>query len=383
MLRTYDFYEEEYYITRSEVDKYNKIIEDFENGKLNEKELRSLGLNALKFCIAEGKVDTLIKLISPIKFEDGYKYVMDAISIGLIEYIKELPSSIMERYANMVKAQKEDAIMMGETPFDDIPVDVLHAARGAVVLTPRMKKEIIDTILNYDMEIIGSIKIKDVLARQISGMGHPINSIRDVAYYSEVSNYLPSVTLFEKNIMTTSNDTDGCYDDLEHEKCKCEISINYDSLDEQNKLFANTIVEKGYGRFIDSFVTDGKDLMISIPCKGDETIEQVNKRMMVIVSKFHKQDTLYGVINSENIYNTILRWNMFNDEITQAKVSELLSGEISNGKIALALQYFEGLLPYVYDCKEDKFYRDPETYAKHQEYLLDVNYSSGDESITV
>lgn len=383
MLRTYDFYEEEYCISKSDINKYNKIITDFENGILNENELRSLGLNGLKFCIVEGKVDTLIKLISPIKFEDGYKYVLDAISLGLIEYVNGLPSSIMERYANMVKAQKEESIMMGETPFDDFPVDVLQAARGAVILTPRMKKEIIDTLLNYDMEIIGGMKIKDVLARQISGMGHPINCVRDVAYYSEISNYLPSVTLFEKNIMTTSNDTDGCYDDLEHDKCKCEISINYDSLDEQNKLFANTIVEKGYGRFIKSFVSEGRDLMISIPCKGDETIKQVNNRMMVIVSRFHKQDTLYGVIKPDSIYATIKRWNVFNDEISKNKVNELLSGEINNEKIALALQYFDGLLPYVYDSGEDKFYRDPQTYAKHKEYLLDVNYSSGDGSITV
>ena len=118
-------------------------------------------------------------------------------------------------------------------------------------------------------------------------------------------------------------------------------------------------------------------MLVSLPVKV------INNRMMVIVSRFHKQDTLYGVMEPEEIYTTMMRWNMFNDKVTQAKVNEVLGDEISNDKIALALQYFDGLLPYVYDSKEDKFYRDPQTYAKHKEYLLDVNYSSGDGSITV
>ena len=71
---------------------------------------------------------------------------------------------------------------------------------------------------------------------------------------------------------------------------KLEISINYDSLNERNKLLASAIIEKGYGYLFKSFVSDGSDLMISVPCLPEETIENANARMMKIVSKFQKQD---------------------------------------------------------------------------------------------
>ena len=34
MLRTYEFYEEEYFISRDEIDRISKIISDFEKGNL-------------------------------------------------------------------------------------------------------------------------------------------------------------------------------------------------------------------------------------------------------------------------------------------------------------------------------------------------------------
>ena len=66
MIRSYEFYEENYKITRMEISRIEKIVADFEKGIVDEEKLGSLGLNGLKFCIAEGKIDTLIKFFSSI-----------------------------------------------------------------------------------------------------------------------------------------------------------------------------------------------------------------------------------------------------------------------------------------------------------------------------
>lgn len=400
MIRSYEFYEK-HSIKRDELLCIEETIKQFESGKVNGKALRRLGLNGLIYCVAEGKIDTLCKLISPIGIEkeDGtaeYKYYMDAISLGFVEYIKGLPSSIMERYADLMRQELEINPTMFDLDHDKLPSkeelaerEALHslmlkkAATDVVILTKTDKEKIEKALYDLNMGIIGKIKIKDVHARQISGMAHPIRDRRGVAYYSEISNYLPCLALFNMNIATTSNDTEGCVDDLPTDECKCEISIHYDSLSEENKCVADALIANGNAYLFNSFKDDGQDLMISVPCKPEETILEVNKRFMKLLANFTKQDVLHGIMDPSDIYIVMRRWSIFVEEKSQAKVSELLNGTVDNAKLAEALKYFKGLLPYVYDSNEDKFYSDAEVYAKHQEYLVESSFSSGDGSIAI
>ena len=374
MLRTYEFYEEEYQIPRGEVDKINKIITDFEAGIVSE-ELKDLGLNGLKFCIAECKIDTLIRLISPIAYQDGpnvgYKYFMDAISLGLMEHINSLPSSIMERYANMVRYQKEEKFFYGldDVAFDDdVEITVREAAHNAVILTPMDKKRIMDAMLNIDLSKVSGIRIKDVFARQISGMGHPIRSEKDVAYYSEVSNYLPILELFKKNIRTTSNDTSGCIDDVDKSKGCVEISVHYGSLDEANKCIADAIVESGNGRFIRSFVDDGKDLMITVPCDVNERISEVNVRVMQLISKFHKQDILYGVVDLQDAIMTLRRWSAFLPEEDRVRIQAMIKEDMTAEEVIKVVNALD--LDYVCDS-DGTIYADKYCLDKHKEYVME------------
>lgn len=372
MLRTYEFYEEEYFISRDEIDRISKIISDFEKGIVNEKDLYSLNLNSLKFCIAECKIDTLIKLISPVAYQDGpnvgYKYFMDAISLGLLDYINTLPSSIMERYANMLRSQQEESIMMGETPFEEELVTVREAAHNAVILTPVDKKKIIDALLTIDLNKISNIRIKDVFARQICGMGFPIRSEKDVAFYSEVSNYLPCLELFNMNIRTTSNDTSGCIDDLDKSDSKCEISIHYGSLDEANKCVADAIVESGNGHFIRSFVDDGQDLMITVPCDVNERVSEVNVRMMKLISKFHKQDILYGVVDLQDAIMTLKRWSAFLSGDERKRIQGMIKEDMTASEVIEVVNALE--LSYVCDS-DGTIYSDMYCLNKHKEYIME------------
>ena len=65
-------------------------------------------------------------------------------------------------------------------------------------------------------------------------------------------------TDFNMNIATTSNDTEGCVDDLPTDECKCEISIHYDSLSEENKCVADALIANGNAYLFNSF----KDIVL-------------------------------------------------------------------------------------------------------------------------
>ena len=178
-------------------------------------------------------------------------------------------------------------------PFSDV-----EAAKEAIVLYPSLRKELLDAVYSVNLEKVMKIKIKDVLARQISGMGLPIRCSRDVIYYSELPVLCSALNLFSKNIITTANDTEGCYNDGDYVPASgvyiTNLIIDYGSLDEANKLVADTLVESGNAEYQEkSFASEGKGLIINVPCSREDTVYTVNKKMLELVSQFHKQDMIY------------------------------------------------------------------------------------------
>ena len=70
-----------------------------------------------------------------------------------------------------------------------------------------------------------------------------------------------------------------------------------------------------------SFKDDGQDLMISVPCKPEETILEVNKRFMKLLANFTKQDVLHGIMDPSDIYIVMRRWIIFVEEKSQAMIT--------------------------------------------------------------
>ena len=376
MLRTYEFYEETLGIYPYEVDRISNIIKNVENGLYNENEIRSLGANGLKFCICEGKYDVFKKLVDLYEYKDGektrYRYLLDAVSLGIVEYIKELPSSIMEHWAKTNENIKMNAELAGEEFF---PLPVEYTARNAVVLFPSLKKELIDAVLKIDKEKVMTAKIKDVLAKQICGTGHPIRGIKDICYYAELPLLFPCIDLFRKNIITKSNDTGGCYDDNvadESQEFVANIIVDYDSLDEANRIVADSLVESGHAHFFDNECAGHlmRELVLEVPCKRDETVFQVTKRMLQLVSKFSKQDMIYGRLNEDYFYNMFCSWFFILSEENKEKVYSILEQGYTNENILSVLGYFPFLDVY-YDRGEDIFWSDEYYYKKHREFLED------------
>ena len=327
MIRTYGFYEDNFKLYKFQVDRINSIINDVENGIYNDEEIRSLGKEGLLFCICEGKYEVFKTLVSPFSYQDGdkvrYRYLLDAVSLEVVDYIRNCPQSIMEHWARVNENAKSNAEFDGKE-FSPIPVE--FTSRNAVVLYPSLKKELIDAILFVDKAKIMTTKIKDVLAKQICGTGHPIRSIQDVVYYAELPLLFPCIDLFRKNIITKSNDTGGCYDDYvadESQEFVTNLIVDYDSLDETNRVVADALVESGHAHFFYNECAGHlmRELVIEVPCKRNETVYQVTKRMLELVSKFQKQDMIYDVdifINENQVKVRALldTGNLLKDPIT-------------------------------------------------------------------
>lgn len=358
MLRSYDFYKEKLGISEYDILRISTIINSFNNGEVCEEDIRSLKGDGLKFCLCEGMFDTFKKLVSPFEYDDNgttrYKYLLDSISLGLVEFINSCPSSIMEEWAK------------------DTSKSVEEAAMEAVVLYPNLKKDLLDAIYSIEEDKIMTIKIKDVLARQISGVGKPIKGERDVVYYAELPLLLPCLDLFKKNIITVANDTGGCYDDHEiNEDSFANIIIDYNSLDEGNKEIAQMLVADGHGKILD--VLSGKELFIEVPCKRNETVLDVSKRMMDLVNLFHKQDMLYGKMNDEDIDNFLNFIYRYLSDDKKKKVFNILSSGYTDQNILQAISYSPYSFMIYYDTEEKKFWKDKYYYDKHKKYLDEQN----------
>lgn len=370
MIRTYEFYAEKFNISPSEVKRIADIISDVENGIINENDIRSLRENGLKFCICEGKYDVFKKLVSPFEFQENgkvcYKYLLDAISLGIVEFIQECPSSMMEHWA-IVNAN----LSYNASIFDEefIPVPVEETSKKAVILYPSIKKELLDAIYNIDLAKVMNIKIKDVLARQINGTGFPIRSERDIVYYAELPFLFPCIDLFRKNIITLSNDTSGCYDDPgtdESEVLRSNILIDYTSLDDYNKAVAKELIESGNAVMYE--YGSNVSLSLEVPNRINETVHQVSKRMINLLSKFHKQDMIYGKLSFDALCDLMEGWYNYLGENEKRSVYAILEKGYTDENIIEALKYFKFITVY-YDKDQQTFWRSEYYYKKHREYL--------------
>lgn len=376
MLKTENFYEKNLGIGIYQVHKYISLLEKIENGTGTEEDIRGLGVEGLKVCLCEGKFELFKKLVGPISFKDSksnryYKYLFDAISLGLVEFIEQCPESLMSGWVKYNNILKENAELNGEEFYS---VSVEYAAKNSLVLYPSLKKELLDAIFKLDKDKIMQIRIKDVRARQISGMGHPVRNVRDVIYYAESSVVYPCIELFSKNIVTTANDTGGCYDDApidEKATYITNIIIDYESLDEFNKTVADSLVESGLARYQDkSFVGNGKGLILEVPCKRNDLVYTVNSKFMEMVSKFHKQDMIYGVMSIEDIYDKFVMFYHYLSEEEVQVVNGILEKGYTSDNILEALKYFP-FISYYYDKEEDKFWIEKSYYDRHIMYLED------------
>lgn len=248
MLRDYTYYEERFNISPQIVNECLILISELKDGIVKEDKIREYGLIALKIALGEYEIDAFLKLIKPYEYvENGVvyqRYLIDALSSDILNFITYLPESFLEAYN---KANEEEKNYHPESNG----VGALEVARTAIILNARVKKRLLEALLHVPSIDKLNFKIKDILPRQVSGWGHPVEREADVVQYCELPSLYPALELFKKNIRTTYNDTAGCIGDEWLEEASINLRIDYDHLSDENKLYADALVQSGKAQFIE------------------------------------------------------------------------------------------------------------------------------------
>ena len=346
-------------ITDAQIETYQTIINHIKQGIFSHKEIRFLdNENALKFIISEREYDVFVAIIRVYSYEEQgmirRRYLVDPFSRNIESFIRNAYST----YTEAVDAARESGIKAD-------PEDIIDSS---IIISKEDKKRLLDAMYSsypkkdVDMNVIG-----DVIARQINGWSYPIKSDRDVIRYSEISNLYPSLELFHKNIMTTYNDTAGCYDDMGYNgPTHTEIRIDYNSLDEENKIYADLLVKKGIAKVIDEG-SGKKGISIFVPCRRDEYVREVSNRMFGVLVGFKKQDMIYGRISNQEVLNYLNGYLRYFDSEVKANINEILSTGINGANLERVNRLLQ--LGFYYDKGEDQFWLDEYYYRRHMEFV--------------
>ncbi len=346
-------------ITQDGINTYNYIINEIKHGIFNEDHIRLLdNSKALKYIIAEGEYEVFKAIIRVFSYEKDEKirrrYLVDPFSRDIVQYINDAYST----YTEAVDAARAKRISASPEAIID----------NSVIISKDVKEALLKAIYesypkkDVDMNVIG-----DVLARQISGWGYPIMSEKDVIKYSEISNLYPSLELYRKNIMTTYNDTLGCLDDHNLSGTGyVEIRINYDTLDYENKMYADYLVQKGKAKIVQE--NNRKDVSLFVYCTKDEYVRDVSARMSQLLVGFKKQDMIYGRLSSDRVLKDVLSLVDFLDEEDIKQYKELWNDGQYNRLFA------ELELSYYYDPVEKQFWLHESFCDKHKAYINGQRY---------
>ena len=334
--------------------------------------------------------ESLLIIFKPITINGVTKIYFDAFSTDLLDKIKYTCDTKEQAEKEAQKEyeyhQKMNATLSEEDKewyYDDRTYGEILSSK--TIIPKEFKDTLKKMLFSIDMNLIGKIKIKDSHARQISGIGHPIYSIEDVIFYSEPACIKSCIELFNKNIVTTMNDTEGVIEDGIVKNGKCFITCDYKSLSEENKKVLDELIKNGMARrFMDGSIDS---VSINVSCNGEETVKEISDKLQAIVSKLKAQDFLYGkqtledfyennLVNLGNIYSKLYQKYFDKDECTWDDVI-----------------MFAKDIGYYYDSKEDLLWKNKNYYYRHHRYIqtqkesneeqiYDAHYENGVESVS-
>ncbi len=269
------------------------------------------------------------------------------------------------------------------------------------------KEKIVKSFYDIDMDKVGRMKVGNSLPREISGWGHPVLNVNDVIYYAEPACLKSMIYCFNNNIRTTMNDAE-CVSGEATDNGVCCLWIDYDALSNENREYADSLIEAGKAHFVDK--EHVKTICIEIPCSKDETINEVSQKLEALVNGFVKQPILYGfwtrdaflikmrdIIRKGILYGSTIP---FSDDtydeicyqlIDNGTVKENSNGDVSidDGKLFLLDDFIDEILKYpnlfqilvdyymfYYDQEEDKVWESEKLFNRYKE-SLDESISKG------
>lgn len=334
-----------------------------ELGKYDERQVVEIALEEKLF-------DSLLVIFKPITINGVTKIYLDAFSTDLLDRIQnfcetkaQAEEEAKREYELYQTLSEEDKQFF----YSDRTYEEILASK--TIMSKEFKDKLRKSLFTIDMDLIGKIKIKDSHSRRISGNGHPINSVEDVIFYSEPACIASCIALFNKNIVTTSNDTSGVIEDGPVENGKCVIACNYKYLSDENKAIFDELIKNGISqRYVDRSGVD--NVTIEVPCNREETVADVSNRLLAVVSRFKMQDCLYGSQTLEEFFNNAL---VINGKRNPDLYQKYFGKEDYTWDDVIMFAQEVG---FIYDPEEDLLWENKNRYERHKEYNSSISSQS-------
>lgn len=345
-------------------ERIREILINIKNDTTNILELTQYNIHDIINVALDNELyDSLLIIFSPISINGEVIIPFDAFSTNILSIFKNsydniddammAAKKIYDEHQEYNKKVGEDDLFYNNSTYEEI---LSHLK----VIPKEVKEKFRNKLFNIDFELISQIKIKNSHAREISGVNNPINSVNDVIIYSEPACLTSCIDLYNKNIQTTMNDTEGVIEDDTINSGICKISIKYDTLSQENQAIIDEMIKLGQALFV-----DGRDNEVSIfvPCSGEEKIGEVSNKLKVIISKLKMQDVLYGRQTLEEFWNDSLDYYIeYHRKTFDKYFSE--PGYTWNDVIKFVEEF-----DYYYDDRENILWKTKELYRKHKVYL--------------
>lgn len=319
----------------------------------------------VEIALKEKLYDSLLVIFKPITINGITKIYFDPFSTDLLQQI-EYTCDTKEKAEKEAKEEYEyhqslNATLSEEDKewfYDDRTYEEILSSKR--VISKEFKDTLRKTLFSIDIDLIKKIKVKDSHARMISGIGHPIKSIEDIIFYAEPACIKPCIELFNKNIVTTMNDTSGVIEDGYVENGKCFITCDYKSLSQDNKEIFDELIKSGMARrFMDGKIDS---VSIDVPCNREETIGEISDKLQTIISKLKIQDFIYGKQTLEEFYEEkLVTLGNYYPDLYKKYFNK-------NGFTWDDVIKFAEELGYVFDSEEDLLWSCKEYYEKHKKY---------------
>ncbi len=329
--------------------------------------------------LEEKLYESLLTIFQPITIGGVVKIYVDAFSTDLLQRLQctcdtkeQAEKEAREEYG---ESQRSNAILSEEDKefiCDKRTYEEILASK--IIIPKEFKDTLKKSLFEINMNLMDRIKIKDSHARQVSGIGHPVSSVEDVIMYAEPACISACIALFNKNIRTTMNDTEGVIEDGDCYGSKCFVTCDYQSLSDENKTIFDELIKEGISRrFMDGNIDS---VSIEVPCSRDETVGEVSRKLQVVVSRLKDQDVLYAQQTLEFFYDN--KFEHLANFMPDIYYKHFGKEDYSWDDVIAFAQDFG----YYYDSGEDVLWDDIGSYKRHIKYLGKVQENIAEQIYT-
>ena len=204
---------------------------------------------------------------------------------------------------------------------------------------------------------------------------------RDAIYmYADEACVEACQRLYDLNIETVNSGANLVGVTHVNDNAKAFIGINYNSLDEKNKIIADNMIKNGIaspppadngGRYHGQSI-----ITISVPINRESLVGEISDKLLELANMFEQQDVLYGRMTYEEIVNTYLEKQedgLYKDHLSETIIKEEEIPELINDYMKYGIDNFP------------RFTEDGVTYFvtedllnKHQAYVKSLEVSKKD-----